>query len=129
MNSQAFSNPAQQQRRRPRSGHLNLANHAAFFNQICAVGCFPCGGSPYGCRDMIGNVWEWTRSRFGGYPYPDNVDGRREREDLGDSGQRVLRGGPSRPGDDLPRCGSRWAFNPFSSGFIIGFRVVLSPFL
>ena len=32
------------------------------------VGSNPEGASPYGCLDMIGDVWEWTGEDFAGYP-------------------------------------------------------------
>jgi formylglycine-generating enzyme required for sulfatase activity len=73
------------------------------------VGQFsPDGDSPYGCADMIGNVWEWCSSRYGGtevtpsfkYPY-DPKDGR---EDMVVDDSRILRGGSFFNGRGRARC-------------------------
>ena len=57
----------------------------------------PEGDLPYGCADMAGNVWEWTRSMDKEYPY-DPADGREDSEAEGD---RVLRGGSWFAGQDF----------------------------
>jgi formylglycine-generating enzyme required for sulfatase activity len=92
-----------------------------------AVGAFPLGLSPYGCLDMSGNVWEWTRTlwddRFG-YPYKLN-DGR---EDLQQKNRRrVVRGGSFLYHHGNARCASRGRDFPFYLDRNRGFRVVVSP--
>jgi len=89
-----------------------------------AVGCFPAGGSPYGCEEMSGNVWEWTRSLLADYPYQ-RLDGR---EDLQASRPRVLRGGAFSDDASSVRCAVRDGDDPADRFRNIGFRVVLLPF-
>ncbi len=97
------------------------------------VGQFsPLGDSPYGCADMAGNVWEWTRSVWGpeiekaefGYLYVAN-DGRENLESLS---RRVVRGGAFRPARGDVRCAVRNWSSPDTRNDVIGFRVFVSPF-
>jgi len=59
----------------------------------CAdVGALPAGDSAFGCRQMIGNVWEWTASDF--LPYPGfSADPYRDYSLPWFGTHRVLRGG------------------------------------
>lgn len=84
----------------------------------------PQGDSPYGCADMAGNVWEWTRSIYKAYPY-DPADP--AREDLSSGSGRVLRGGSFYDAAGNARCACRDGNYPFLFSRLIGFRVVLSP--
>jgi formylglycine-generating enzyme required for sulfatase activity len=81
------------------------------------------GDSPYGCADMVGNVWEWTHSRFVKYPYIAK-DGR---EDEASRDSRVLRGGSFSHFRYLDRCACRNLSVPDYRYHGIGFRVCVSP--
>ncbi|MGH2358500.1 MAG: formylglycine-generating enzyme family protein [Candidatus Limnocylindria bacterium] len=95
-------------------------------------GCFVRGQSPYGCLDMSGNVWEWTRSLWGrdwrkpGFAYPyDPDDPERENLDAGDDVFRVVRGGSWLGSRVNARCAFRLRNLPDHRYDPVGFRVVL----
>jgi len=68
------------------------ANLDAARGGCVAVGAHGGGDSPYGCRQMIGNVWEWTATTF--LPYPGFVvDPYKEYSRPWFGTQKVLRGG------------------------------------
>jgi len=97
-----------------------LCNHNFFVGDTTPVGHYPDGASPYGVLDMAGNVWEWTMSKVGPYPY-DPTDGR---EELEGNDFRVLRGGAFRT-VNLPRCAFRDVGTPPDQNKIFrGFRVM-----
>ncbi len=105
----------------------NKANYDdTSIGRTSAVGCFSTGQSPYGCLDLIGNVWEWTQSKFKPYLYkPD--DGRENIDESSDA--RVLRGGAFNYNRRDARCAFRdFVDAPARRSVYIGFRVcVVSP--
>lgn len=104
-------------------------------NDTSAAGCFPGGKSLYGCEEMAGNVWEWTRSLWGKdpwkperkYPY-DPADGR-ENINAPNDIPRVLRGGAFLNAQWSVRCAYRSGNLPGDWYVNLGFRVVVSPSL
>ncbi|MBA2527539.1 MAG: ergothioneine biosynthesis protein EgtB [Pyrinomonadaceae bacterium] len=55
------------------------------------IGAFPGSQTPYGCQQMIGDVWEWTSSDY--VPYPGFKSEFDEYNDKWFVNQKVLRGG------------------------------------
>ena len=59
---------------------------------LVEVGAHAAGDSTFGCRQMLGNVWEWTASEF--QPYPEfSADPYKEYSQPWFGTHKVLRGG------------------------------------
>ncbi len=85
------------------------------------VRAFSAGDTPLGCRQMLGNVWEWTSTEFG--PYPGFVaDPYKEYSDPWFSGHKVLRGGAWSTRTRLIRNTWRNFYTPDRRDVMCGFR-------
>lgn len=91
-----------------------------------AVGAFPRGETPYGCLEMSGNVWEWTRSHWQVYSY--QLNGKREDLAAGATVPRVLRGGAYYANNACARCSFRLRRYPYNHSRYDGVRLAVSPF-
>jgi gamma-glutamyl hercynylcysteine S-oxide synthase len=103
----------------PPSAHL--ANVDAAGGGCVDVDAFAAGDSPVGCRQMIGNVWEWTSSTFG--PYPGFVvDPYKEYSEPWFGTRKVLRGGCWATRSRLIRNTWRNFYTPDRRDVLAGFR-------
>ncbi len=85
------------------------------------VGALPAGDSAFGCRQMIGNAWEWTDTVFGPYPgfTPDMY---RDYSQPLFGKTRVLRGGCWATRGRLIRNTWRNYYGPERNDVFAGFR-------
>ena len=96
-----------------------------------AMGCLdvsalPEGDSAFGCRQMLGNVWEWTATAFG--PYPGFVpDAYREYSEPWFGDHKVLRGGCWVTRSRLLRNTWRNFYTPNRRDVWAGFRTCALP--
>jgi formylglycine-generating enzyme required for sulfatase activity len=106
---------------------------AAGVGAVCGVGCFGEGASPYGIEDLCGNVWEWTRTAWGGnvavrdFGWPYERDDGRERSTLPANVFRVLKGGAFYNSLAQTSCAAADRNYPDLALNHVGFRVVLLP--
>lgn len=86
------------------------------------------GDSPYGCADMVGNVWEWCNDWFSDSEYKGRISDTPVLNPKGPQKgtRRVLRGGSFSLNRSLARCAYRGLNDPDDRGDDIGFRVCVS---
>lgn len=85
----------------------------------------PGGDSPWGCRQMAGNLFEWCFDFFHA-----DTPGRRAPGALVErrpSGRRILKGGAWTTGSSRMRASARWFYMPGLRDNVQGFRVAYGP--
>jgi len=102
----------------PEPGHANLDGRALGCVDVAA---FAAGDSAFGCRQMSGNVWEWTSSKF--QPYPGfSADAYKEYSTMLFGSTRVLRGGAWTSRSRMLHGTYRNFFEPDRWNIFSGFR-------
>jgi iron(II)-dependent oxidoreductase len=105
---------------RPEPRYANLDGYAL---GCIDVGALPDGDSAFGCRQMLGNVWEWTSSTFA--PFPGfSPDAYKDYSQPVFYETKVLRGGAWATRSRLITGRYRNFFTPDRRDVMAGFRTV-----
>ncbi len=104
--------------RDPLPQEANLDSATGF---TAPVGAFPAGDGPWGHRQLIGNVWEWTSTTFEPYPHFE-PDAYRENSEPWFGTRKVLRGGSWATRNRYVRSTFRNFFTPDRRDVFAGFR-------
>ncbi|MDM8532484.1 SUMF1/EgtB/PvdO family nonheme iron enzyme [Anaerolineales bacterium HSG25] len=133
--SKNCNNASQHKRRKRTTLRLSVTNshkrRKKSSPSTTPVSQYEAGQTPYGCFDMVGNVWEWTRSQWGepldnDFPYPYQIGDTRENYEFSNTRlHRILRGGSYENNPLDIRTSVRFKYAPNSSQDDWGFRVVL----
>ncbi len=103
---------------KPDAKNVNMDSRAM---RTIDVGALPDGDSAYGCRQMLGNVWEWTADTF--EPYPGFVADMYQDYSQPLFGQtKVLRGGAWATRSRMIRNTWRNYYGPERNDVFAGFR-------
>ena len=98
-------------------GLANLSGSSDRYRHTAPVGSFTSGASPFGCHDVIGNVWEWCLDKQGAI-----LD-----TDIGSRYYRaVCGGGWNNSPDSVTLSTTKKVAERVRTG-VIGFRYVLAP--
>lgn len=98
----------------------NMRGLADQYRYTAPVGSFSDGRSPYGVRDLAGNVWEWVENWY--LPYPGNAVA----NEMYGQTLKVIRGGSWDANPDLARSAMRGKALPVRQQNTIGFRCAAS---
>ena len=108
----------------------NLANHYLKGNNSNAiahttpVNAYPEAQTMWGCYDMLGNVWEWTNSRFAGYTGFSSYPYKGYSEVYFDDRHYILKGGSYATHPWALRSSFRNWYHPWVRQIFAGFRCV-----
>jgi gamma-glutamyl hercynylcysteine S-oxide synthase len=98
-----------------------VANLDGLHGGPIAVAAYPNGDSSLGCRQMLGNVWEWTEDSF--QPYPGfKADPYKEYSQPWFGSRKVLKGGSWTSRSRLVNNCYRNFYEPFRRDVWAGFR-------
>lgn len=118
------------ERRFPWGDEAPTCERAVLFARVdCEPGVAPVGSrspqgdSPDGCRDMAGNVAEWTADWYGPY----SEDAAEDPTGPAEGTLRVMRGGNFRDPPAAVRTTARWGAEPTAYSEAVGFRCVFRP--
>ena len=99
-------------------------NHSNSIGHTTPVNTYPEAQTIWGCYDLLGNVWEWTNSRFAGYAGFSSYPYKGYSEVYFDDQHYILKGGSYATHSWVLRNSFRNWYHPWVREIFAGFRCV-----